>query len=198
MSDDDDQPVMKGTPITRSGGRLIRVGWRAEGYSVNASTEKAYFIYTMLLLAVAILLGIVVAYSVDVLYFTFIGPQVAKVVPEIKHFPNLIRLMIYYSTLFCGGIIFWHIRAMVGSVLVRGSTRLHEGYSIVEQRRRASIKRKRAYLFFILLAVAVWFFPEAEGLLPFPMDASVHLFLTSILILPVAEGIVFKMWKRQG
>lgn len=198
MSDDVDEPVMRGTPITRGGGRLIRVGWRAEGYSVSTATEKAYLVYTILLLAIAIPLGVTVAYSVHVLYAGFAAPQLAKVVPEINNFPNLIQLMIYYATLFCGGVIFWHIRAMVGSVLVRGSTKLHDGYGIVEQRRRASVKRKRVYLLLIFLVMAAWFLPALEDYIPIRIDEAVHLFLTSLLFLPVLEGVVFKVWKQQA
>ena len=89
-----EKPVMRGTPITRAGGRFIRVGWRAEGYSVSSGAKTTYQVYTILLFLLAIAVGITVAYWAEFVFFNFASPLIAKVWPDVKNYPSLFQLLI--------------------------------------------------------------------------------------------------------
>lgn len=183
----DTEPQMKGTPITRGGGHLIRVGWRAVGYSVDDATESSYRLYSILLFVLAVAVGVAVVYAAEFVFFTYAVPLASKVTPIFRDYPEAFRLLIYMSTLGFGGLIFWHLRVKMGESLVRGATKLHDGYSLLEQRRRASLKRKRERIPLIVGILLVVFVPH-------DMSSSLQAFLILILLYLLVEGIVFQIW----
>lgn len=159
MDEDDEQPVMKGTPITRGGGHFIRIGWRAEGYSVSNAVAGKYQLYTWLLLLTAVIGGFGGGYGVCYVYFQFAEPLVFKVIPIVRYYPMVVEFLIFLTSLLVSFGLYWHVRAKLGHSLVKGATKLHNGYDPVDQRRRASLKRKRAFLFHILLLAGIAFAP---------------------------------------
>lgn len=187
----DTEPQMKGTPITRGGGHLIRVGWRAVGYSVDDATESSYRLYSILLFVLAVAVGIAVVYAAEFVFFTYAVPLASKVTPIFRDYPEAFRLLICLSTLGCGGLVFWHLRAKMGESLVKGATKLHDGFSLVEQRRRASLKRKRERIPLIVVILLVVFVPHG-------MSSSLQAFLTLIPLYLLVEGIVFQVWQQKN
>ena len=176
----------KGTPITRGGGKLIRVGWRGVGYSVDRSVQTRFRIWKAVLLVLALAVGVGTAYGAGFVFFTSVAPQAVKVLPFIKNFPQLWWLLIYGSTLVFGGLIYWHIRAKVGESLVKGQTPLDKGRSVLEQRARRSIKRKRER-FMLLVGIAVLVFA------PLGLSFAMKLFLIGIMGFLLVEGIYFQI-----
>lgn len=184
----DSEPEIKGTPITRGGGRFIRVGWRAVGYSVDDATEQRYRLYGLLLFVLAVAVGVATAYGVGFVFFHYVAPLASRVVPAINYYPEFIRLAIYLATLGLGGVIFWHIRAKIGERLVAGSTRLHDGFSLLEQRRRGCLQRKRQRIPMVLVIAAIAF-------VPLGLSQSLQAFLILVPLYFLLEGIVFQLWK---
>lgn len=179
------EPEMKGTPITRGGGRFIRVGWCAVGYSVDQATQSRYRALRVGLFVVAVALGVLVVQGTSYVFFTYASPLAAKFVPAFKNYPQLFQLLIYLSTLLLGGLIFWHLRAKAGERLVRGQAPVHQGYGLLEQRRRGSLQRKRERIPLVVFMAVVLFAPLG-------LTSSLKVFLTLIPAYFLAEGIYFQ------
>ncbi|WP_262694091.1 hypothetical protein [Kordiimonas aquimaris] len=177
---------LKGTPITRGGGKLIRVGWRGVGYSVDRSIQTKYRIWKAVLLLLALAVGVGTALGAGFVFFNFAAPLIAKIAPFISNYPQVWWLLIYGSTLVFGGLIYWHIRAKVGEGLVRGQTPLDEGRSVLEQRQRRSLKRKRERFLLLVGLALVWF-------VPIEIVFSMQLFLSGIMVFLLVEGIYFQI-----
>ena len=177
---------MTGTPITRGGGKLIRVGWRGVGYSVDRSIQAKYRVWKAVLLLLALAAGVGTAYGAGYVLFNFAAPLIAKVAPFIKNYPQVWWLLIYGSTLVFGGLIYWHIRAKVGEGLVKGQSPLDEGRSVLEQRQRRSLKRKRERFLLLAGLAIVWF-------APLDLETSMQLFLTGMMAFLLVEGIYFQI-----
>ncbi len=177
---------MRGTPITRGGGRLVRVGWRSVGYSVDDATKGRYRIFSMLLFLLAVSVGVATAWGASFIFFTYAVPLATKVTPIFRDYPQIFLLLIYLSTLFFGGLIFWHLRAKMGESLVKGGTKLHDGFELLEQRRRSSLKRKRQRIPLLLIIAGLAFAPHG-------LSSSLTTFLILIPLYFLVEGIVFQV-----
>lgn len=177
---------MKGTPITRGGGKLIRVGWRGVGYSVDRSIQTKYRIWKAVLFVLAIAVGVATVWGAGFVFFELVAPIASQYLPIIKNSPQLFWLLIYGSTLVFGGLIYWHIRAKVGEGLVRGKTPLDEGRSVLEQRQRRSFKRKRERILLLVGIAAVIFAPLG-------LKLGMQLFLIGIMAFLLVEGIYFQI-----
>ena len=180
-----------GSLIKRGGGHLIRVGWRAAGYSVDASIATRYKLYTALLFLLALAVGVATVYGASFVFYSFAVPLASKVTPFFKNYPDLFQLLIYGSTLVFGGLIYWHIRALVGMRLVNGAPKLHDGFSLLEQRRRGSARRKRVRIPLLVLILAL-------GFAPLGLERSLQVFLVLIPLFFLLEGIVFQLWKPKA
>lgn len=185
--EDKAEPKVRGTPITRSGVRLIRVGWRAVGYSVESSVGSRYRLYSILLLVLAALVGIGVVYGASYLFFGFVSPLASQVLPMIKDYPGIFEMLIYFSTLVIGGAIYWHIRGKLGESMVRGRTPVHAGYSLFEQRRRGSLRRKRLQIP-LLAVIAIVIF------VPLGLSYALKMFLVLLGAFFLLEGIYFQFF----
>lgn len=181
---------MKGTPITRGGGRLIRVGWRSVGYSVDDATKSQYQLFSALLFMLAVAVGVGTAWGASFVFFTYAVPLTMKVTPIFRDYPQIFLLLIYLSTLFFGGLIYWHLRAKIGESLVKDATKLHDGYDLLEQRRRGSLKRKRQRIPLLLIIAALVFAPHG-------LSSSLTTFLILIPLYFLVEGIVFQVWLKK-
>ncbi len=181
---------MKGTPITRGGGRFIRVGWRAAGYSVDEATKTKYRIWRVVLFLLAVAAGVAVVEGASYVFFTFALPLAVKVFPFLKNYPQIYMLLIYLSTLFFGGLVFWHIKARVGESLVKGQNPVHPGFSLLEQRQRACMRRKRERIP-LLIAVGVLVFA------PLGLTTSLQLFLVLIPLFFLLEGVFFQFREKE-
>lgn len=154
---------MQGTPITRSGGYSIRVGWRAAAYNVDRATEKRYWLMKRLLLLLAIILGIVAAHAAEHTLFEIISPLVAERTGLIRNYPGLWQFLIYLLTLVCGGLIYLQTISLIGYHMARGAEQRDQGFSLLEQRRRAAQVRKRDILFYAVMLVLIWVVPVSFG-----------------------------------
>lgn len=189
MDEEDENPVMKGTPITRGGGHLIRVGWWAKGYSVSSSTAGKYKLYSWLLLLAALIGGFGGGYGVCYIYFEFAEPLAYRVIPSMRYYPMVVEFLIFLTALLVSFGLYWHTRVKVGEALVKGATKLHDGYDPIDQRRRGSLKRKRAYLFHILLLIGV-------ATAPIEIRDSLRWLVMLIPIYFLGESIVLRfVWK---
>jgi len=177
---------MQGTPITRSGGYSIRVGWRAAAYNVDRATEKRYWLMKRLLLLLAIILGIVVAYAAEHTLFEIISPFVAERTGLIRNYPGLWQFLIYLLTLVCGGLIYLQIISLLGYRMVRGAEQRDQGFSMLEQRRRAAQVRKRDILFYAVMLVLIWVVPVSFG-------GAVKALLSLLIAGRAAEIIYFRV-----
>lgn len=190
MDDDDEMPVMKGTPITRGGGHFIRVGWRAKGYSVNSATAGKYKLYSWLLLLTAIIGGFGGGFAVCFVYFEYAEPLAYRVFPTVRYYPMVMEFLIFLTSLLVSFGLYWQVRAKVGEAMVEGATKLHDGYNPIDQRRRGSLKRKRAYLFHILLLIGV-------AVAPIEIRDSLRWLVMLVPIYFLGESIVLRFfWKR--
>jgi hypothetical protein len=176
---------MQGTPITRSGGYLIRVGWRAAGYSVDSATETRYQTVKILFGVLAILAGLATVYGVEYLLFDILDPLVGERTRLIREHPGLWRLMIYMATLLFGVLIYLQLLVMVGNHLVKGHEKRDDGFSFLAQRRRAAFSKKREYLAAIIGLVVIW-------ALPMVFNQPLQLVLTLILLVRIGEGLLIK------
>ncbi len=176
---------MTGTPITRSGGYLIRVGWRSIGYSVDRDTENRYRRTRAILFILAIVVGVAVAMGGEYIFFTFVSPLASEYLPWITKTPELWRLMIYSLTLVVGGLVYVQIIGAVGKSMVKGRDPFDNGYDLKEQRRRASFKKKRVLIPLVLVLGVV-------GFAPLSLAFSVQLLLCAVLGYFLAEGLYFK------
>jgi len=176
---------IEGTPISRGGGYLIRVGWRAAGYSVDRKTEKRYWLIKGALLVLAILVGIAAVLAAKFVLFEIVAPIVSGHTSLIKNYPGIWQLMIYLLTTVCGGLIYLQIIAVIGRRMVRGFAARDEGMPFLEQRRLAAVFRKRD-IFLILIPLAViWFVP-----IGFTMVLKV--FLSLLIGARLAESVYFR------
>jgi len=176
---------VKGTPITRGGGYLIRVGWDAVGYSVERGVESRYRNIRAVLFFLALFVGIGVAVGAEYIFFQYAAPFAKQYVPAFVQYPEVFRLLIYSSTLFFGWLVYWQIRARVGQKMVQGNTALDEGYSFMEQRRRGCCKRKRTLGPLIVILLLILFVPHVWGL-------GLQLFLIMVVGFFLMEGLYFK------
>jgi predicted lysophospholipase L1 biosynthesis ABC-type transport system permease subunit len=176
----------KGTPITRSGGFFIRVGWKAVGYSVERSTYLRYRMVRSILFLLALAIGISVVIGANYVFFNLAMPLIHKVLPDAGNYPEFWKLLINLSTLFFGGLIYWHIRAKVGEAMLKGVTPVHAGFGLVEQRSRAAKKRKREITFLLIILVLIFTVPVG-------MDFSLKIFFAIITGYFLAEGLYFKL-----
>lgn len=189
MDEDDEKPVMKGTPITRGGGHFIRVGWWAKGYSVSSDVAGKYKLYSSLLLILALIGGFGGGYGVCYVYFEFAEPLVYKVIPTIRYYPTVVEFLIFLTSLVVSFGLYWHVRAKVGEQLVAGANKLHDGYNPIDQRRRASLKRKRGFLLHILLLVGI-------VVAPIEIRESIRWLVMLIPIYFLGESLVLRVfWK---
>lgn len=187
MDDTTDTPVeMTGTPITRSGGYLIRIGWRAVGYSVDRDTESRYRTARAILFMLALVVGVGTAMAVEYVFFTLISPKAVEYLPWIRNSPELWRLVIYGLTLVCGGFIYLLVLASVGKGMVKGRQPFDEGYSLLEQRRRGSFKKKRILIPLFLLLVGIFFAPQ-------PVELSHKLMVALVFGTLFVEGVYFSL-----
>jgi hypothetical protein len=189
MSEQTGTSGTSGTSIKRAGGYLVRVGWKAEGYSVDTKTEGRYRLVKFLLAALAVAVGIAVALFGEWLLFDVVGPLVRSRTTLIAFYPMLWQLLIYGLTFICGWYIYRSILARMGNKMVHGFERRDEGFSVLEQRRRAAFSRKRDYLagvigLGLLLSPAIW--PEDYG--------SLRLFVGLLILSRIVEGLLFKFW----
>lgn len=176
---------MKGTPITRSGGYLIRVGWGAIGYSVDRDTESHFRRAKMFLLMLAIAIGVAVAMAVEYTFFAFIARKASEFIPAIKLYPELWRLLIYLATLMVGGLIYLQVVASVGKGMVKGRQPFDKGCSLFEQRQRTAYVRRRVL---IPMAVAL----GVVMFVPLGLSFSLKLFLSFVLGGFMLEGLYFR------
>lgn len=176
---------MTGTPITRSGGYLIRVGWRSIGYSVDRDTESRYRRTRAILFILALAVGVAVAMGGEYIFFTFVSPLASGYLPWINKTPELWRLMIYGLTLVVGGLVYALIMGAVGKSMVKGRDPFDNGYDLKEQRRRASFKKKR-----VLIPLVVGL--GVVGFAPLMLAFSVQILLIGVFGYFLAEGLYFK------
>lgn len=177
----------KGTPITRSGGYLIRVGWKAVGYSVERAVDNRYRMVRVILFVAALVIGIGVAVGANYVLFNVAMPLILKVFPDAKNYPELWKLLIYLSTLFFGGLIYWHIRAKAGEAMVKGAVPVHAGFGLVDQRRRAAKARKREITLLLIVLVLVLVAPLGLGF-------GLKIFLALVAGYFLVEGLYFKFF----
>jgi len=177
---------MQGTPITRSGGYSIRVGWHAVLYSVNRDTERRYRLMKILLLVLAIFVGILVVKAAEQFLFEFIAPLVSSRTVLIKNYPAIWQLLIYGLTLGCGAVIYLQCVAMWGNRMVAGSEPRDEGLTLMEQRRRSADVRKRDIATLMLIPILFWLGPTSFGT---PLKA----FVTLLVAARLAEIIYFRV-----
>lgn len=177
---------MTGTPITRGGGHFIRVGWRAKGYSVDSATAGKYRTYKILLFILAVAVGVGVSWGASFIFYTFVAPLAAKVTNLVKFYPQIWRFLIYGSTVFFGGIIYWHLRAKMGEALVKGKEAVDNGANLLAQRRRTAFVRKRERIPMVMAIFAVNFF-AAEG------QFALRMLATLIIAYFLIEGIYVQL-----
>jgi len=177
---------IKGTPITRGGGYLIRVGWRAVGYSVDKATESRYRMMKAVLLLIAILVGIGAVFLAEYVLFDIVDPIIEGRTKLIRSHPELWRLLIYVLTVFFGGLIYLQITASVGNHMVKGASKRDDGLSFIEQRRRIAFSRKREFLVGILAVAAIWLAPVDFNM---ALKATVSLLIAARLF----EGLYLKV-----
>ena len=177
---------IQGTPITRSGGYSIRVGWRAAAYNVDRATEKRYWLMKRLLLLLAIILGIFVAHTAEHILFDIISPLVSGRSGMIRNYPVLWQVGIYALTLVCGTLIYLQIISLVGSHMVRGAEPRDAGFSLLDQRRRAANVRKRDILFYVVLLLLIWLVPVSFGV-------AIKLLLSMLIAGRAAEITYFRV-----
>jgi len=180
---------MQGTPITRSGGYSIRVGWRATAYNVDRATEKRYWLMKRLLLLLAIVFGIVAAYAAEHTLFEIIGPLVSERTGLIRNYPGLWQFLIYALTLVCGSLIYLQIISLMGYRMVRGIEPRDEGFSLLAQRRRAAQVRKRDILFYAVMLALIWTVPVSFG-------SAVKMLLSLLIVGRAAEITYFRFFDR--
>ena len=183
-----DQPEMRGTPITRSGGYAIRVGWGAKAYSVDRATEGRYRRAKFLLLVLAIAVGVGVSFLGEFLLFEVVGPLVRSYTPLIAHCPEIWLFVIYGLTFVFGTAIYWQIVSKVGHGMVKQQKPLDDGYSLIEQRQRWAKKRKRDLIPLAIGIAAVTYNPSEFG---FGLQA----FLLILFGFLFFEGLFFKYIK---
>lgn len=183
-----DQPEMRGTPITRSGGFAIRVGWGAKAYSVDRATEGRYRRAKFLLLLVAIAIGVAVSLLGEFLLFDVVGPLVRGYTDLIAYYPEIWLFVIYGLTFVFGVAIYWQIVSMVGHGMVKRQKPLDEGYSLFAQRQRLAKKRKRDILMLLVILAAITFAPLEMGL-------GLQMFLYGLFGFLLAEGLFFRFVK---
>ena len=184
---------MQGTPITRGGGYLIRVGWRVVGYSVDKATDSMYRRVRAVLRVLAILVAVIVANVVIYVFFTFIAPLAVKVGIHVNYHPEIWKFVIYWLTLVVGTVSYMQIMAMVGKNMVAGQTPFDKGYSfgqrLEKRRQHAGTSLFRLIAGFAGIAVTVYFIMPVTGL-------SLGLFIISLLILAIGEGLFFRLYYR--
>jgi len=181
---------MQGTPITRSGGYSIRVGWHAAAYNVDRATEQRYWRMKWLLLVLAILLGILVAFAAEHILFEIISPLLASHAEPIKNYPLLWQFIIYAFTLVCGILVYLQIISLVGNHMVRGAEQRDEGFSLLEQRRRAAKVRKRDILFYAIMLPLIWLVPVSFG-------GAVKILLSVLILGRAAEITYFRVLRPE-
>lgn len=180
-----------GTPITRSGGYLVRIGWKAEGFSVDAKTEGRYRAARIALTVLAIFVGVGVALFGEWLLFQVVNPIIRSRYSFIVDYPSFWQLVIYGLTFVCGWVVYRFILARVGSGLVKGAEKRDDGYSLIEQRRRAAFSKTGEFLFgFLLLAGWIGYvFYAAEW-------SALQLFILLLLLARIGEGFLFKFMPK--
>ena len=175
---------IKGTPISRQGGYLIRVGWRAAGYSVDQKTEKRYWLMKAVLLLVAIIVGITVARGVESLLFERVSSLVSGHTTLIRNYPSIWQFIIYVLTFVCGGLIYLQLISLIGKRMVRGFDARDDGFGFLAQRRRAANVRKRELIMVPVVLGALWFAPVGLG-------GALKAFLTLLVAVRLAEILCF-------
>ena len=177
---------MKGTPITRSGGYIVRVGWRAVAYSVTKGQAFRYKATRFILFLLAVAVAVGVAHGAQFILFTFITPLAVKVGVNFSHYPELCKLVIYGLTLLVGGLIYLQILAAVGKRMVRGVAAFDDGYSLFEQRQRAS-QTSRWKLILLASVMGVIF------LAPIGWEIGLQLFAAGLVGFLFVEGLFFRL-----
>ena len=177
---------MKGTPITRSGGHLVRIGWRAVAYSVTKAKASRYKVTRAILFLLAVAVGAGAAHGAQFILFTFIAPLAAKVGVNFNFYPELCKLVIYGLTLLVGGLIYLQILAVVGKRMVRGVAAFDDGYSLFEQRQRAA-QTSRRKLILLASVMGVIF------LAPIGWEVGLQLFAAGLVGFLIVEGLFFRL-----
>ncbi len=181
---------MKGTPITRNVGGVIRVGWRAFGYSVDRKVANKYRTVRAFLFILALVVGVAVAAGVDYVFYAFFASHVAKFVPIVRDSPEIVRLCIYGLTLVLGALIYLQIIAAVGRGMVKGIEPFDEGYGLYEQRQRSAMKRGIHILGLIAVLLVLVF-------APIEMSLSVQILSFGVVIGLLLEGLYFRILRPE-
>jgi len=150
---------MQGTPITRSGGYMIRVGWRAVAYSVERAVEEKYRRLQIILLILAVGLGGGAALLVYHLFLTVIIPLAGHRLPMLVNYVNIWPLLIYGTALVSALFFYRLIMAVVGKRMVRGLEAKDAGFGFMEQRRRVAWVKRRWLIVLALILALIIFVP---------------------------------------
>lgn len=178
-----------GTPITRTGGYLVRVGWKAEAYSVDAKTESRFRLTRIFMMGLAIIVGVATALFGEWLLFDVVNPIIRSRFSFVTNHPNIWFFVIYGLTFMCGTLVYLMIMAKIGTSMVRGFEKRDDGLSFMEQRRRLAFTRKRDMIVH-LLGLGLIFSPW-NPFVAFPLPV-LGKFVALVLIARIAEGLLFK------
>ena len=176
----------KGIPFTRRGGFIVRFGLRAVAYSVTNAQAFRYKATRFILFLLAVAVAVGVAHGAQFILFTFITPLAVKVGVNFSHYPELCKLVIYGLTLLVGGLIYLQILAAVGKRMVRGVAAFDDGYSLFEQRQRAS-QTSRWKLILLASVMGVIF------LAPIGWEIGLQLFAAGLVGFLFVEGLFFRL-----
>lgn len=182
---------MHGTPITRSGGYLIRVGWRAVGYSVDHSLEARFQQIRLLLLALALLVGVGAALLVQHLFMTIIVPLGSEHLPMLKNYVGIWLLLINLTTWICGSVIYMEIMATIGERMVGDQPAFDKGLGLVDQLREEAWTSKRVIILTGLIIAALL-------AAPFEIGAGVRPIVLIVLGYHFAAGLYFRYVRPVG
>lgn len=130
---------------------VIRAGREAKSYRVSLDVEKRFLRGMRRYSALPLLLGLVTAYGVHLVFFTFILPLLVSWIQGLGNYPNFYLAAIYGLGLpiFLIGGQFLAYR--FGDRLVAGLTPLDEGLSLLQQRAERLRHRGKRYLLGLLV-----------------------------------------------
>ncbi len=180
---------MQGTPITRSGGYMMRAGWRAVGYSVDAGTETKFKIACTVLWLLVAALGVVISMFLLDIFYTYIAPKVSPHIPAIKNYPAIWQYLTYSGVFFVCYFVYLFLRTQLSNFFVKGCPVLDEGSSFLTQRRESAVEHWKTRFSLIVMFFAGAYFTAQLG-------TGFQLFLASLAAYQLVETMFFKFIYR--
>jgi len=125
---------------------VIRAGRSAKAYRVSLNVEKRYLRGMRLYGVLPLLLGILAAFAVHQVFFTFVLPPLTSWIRGLGNYPNFYLAAIYglgIPIFLIGGQL---LAYRFSEKLVAGLTPLDEGLSLLQQRAAVVRNRGKRYL----------------------------------------------------